>query len=74
MQLSCKLAYKINSALVCLVQINHCSHLRKKGEYDFDFTAVEETDLGKPEAQIYHTRPYGPFSVQWCVGSQGRQE
>lgn len=43
MQLSCKLAYKINSALVHLVPINHCSHLRKEAEYDFVFTAVEET-------------------------------
>lgn len=54
MQLSCKLTYKINLALVCLVQIKHCSHLREEGEYDFLFTAVEETDLGKTEAEFYH--------------------
>lgn len=50
MQLSHELANKINSALVRLVQINHCSRLRKEGEYDFDFTAAEETDLRKTEA------------------------
>jgi len=60
--------------LVRLVQINHCSHLRKEGEYDTDFTAVEETDLGKTEALIYHAGRYGPFSAQWCVELQGRGE
>lgn len=40
--------------MVCLVQIKHCSHLREEGEYDFLFTAVEETDLGKTEAEFYH--------------------
>lgn len=52
MQLSRKLTYKINSALVYLVQIKHCGHLREEGEYDFLFTAVEETDLGKTEVVL----------------------
>lgn len=49
--------------MVHLVQLNHYSHLRKEGEYDFDFTAVEETDLGNAEAQIYHAALYGPISA-----------
>lgn len=57
MQPSCELTYKISSALVHLVQIKHCSHRREEGEYDFLFTAVEDTDLGKTEAEFYHAGP-----------------
>lgn len=49
--------HEINSALVHLVQIKHCSHLKEEGAYDFVFTAVEETDLGKPEAEFCHAGP-----------------